>query len=95
MAIRGFKEGHAIRVLPFGYVVHDEAADPAALLQAEITLDPDGIVRELAVSWGTWRYTVAYSGLGATPAPRVPANARDLKAERRLGRNVPAPVGSD
>ena len=26
----GFKEGQSIRVLPFGYVAHDEAADPAA-----------------------------------------------------------------
>ncbi len=24
----GFKEGQAFRVLPFGYVAHDEAADP-------------------------------------------------------------------
>ena len=24
----GFKEGQPIRVLPFGYVAHDEAADP-------------------------------------------------------------------
>jgi hypothetical protein len=26
----GFKEGRSIRVLPFGFVAHDEAADPAA-----------------------------------------------------------------
>jgi hypothetical protein len=27
-----FKEGQARRVLPFGYVAHDEAADPALLV---------------------------------------------------------------
>jgi hypothetical protein len=45
----------------------------------EITVDAAGVVRELAVSWGTWRYTVAYSGLGATPAPSVPPNVHGLK----------------
>jgi hypothetical protein len=78
----GFKEGQAIRVLPFGYVAHDEAADPSALLRAEVKVGPDGLVRELAVSWGTWRYAVSYSGLGATPAPIVPADARPL--DRRV-----------
>jgi hypothetical protein len=78
----GFKEGQQIRVLPFGYVAHDEAADPTVLLRAEITVGQDGIVRELAVSWGTWRYTVSYSGLGATPAPVAPADAHGL--DRRV-----------
>lgn len=78
----GFKEGQPLRVLPFGYVAHDEAADPSALLRAEVTVGPDGIVRQLAVSWGTWRYAVSYSGLGATRAPVVPADARGL--DRRV-----------
>jgi hypothetical protein len=76
----GFKEGQAIRVLPFGYVAHDEAADPAALLDTAVTVGADGIVRKIAVTWGTsasaWTYTVTYSGLGATPAPTAPRNAR-------------------
>jgi hypothetical protein len=75
----GFKEGQHLRVLPFGYVAHDEAADPTALLRAEITVGQDGIVREIVVSWGTWRYAVSYSGLGATPAPLAPADAHPLK----------------
>lgn len=66
----GFKEGQAIRVLPFGYVAHDEAANPPALLDTAVTVGADGIVRKLAVTWGTsasaWTYTVTYSGLGAT-----------------------------
>jgi hypothetical protein len=78
----GFKEGHAIRVFPFGYVAHDEAADPAALLDTSVTVT-DGIVREIAVTWGrnasAWTYTVAYSKLGATPAPVAPPNPQPLR----------------
>jgi hypothetical protein len=76
----GFKGGQPIRVLPFGYVAHDEAANPAAPLDAAVTVGADGIVRELAVTWGTsasaWTYTVTYSRLGATSAPAPPANPR-------------------
>jgi hypothetical protein len=79
----GFKEGQPIRVLPFGYVAHDEAADPAAPLDAAVTVGADGIVREIAVTWGTsasaWTYTVTYLDLGATPAPVAPENARPLR----------------
>jgi len=75
-------------VLPFGYVAHDEAADPASLLDAAVTVGPDGVVRRIAVTWGAgdsaWAYTVTYSGLGATPALEAPANARPLR--ERLGR---------
>jgi uncharacterized protein with GYD domain len=43
-------------------VAHDEAADPAAPLGAAVTVGADGIVREIAVTWGTgasaWTYTV-------------------------------------
>jgi hypothetical protein len=53
-----------------------------------VTVGADGVVRELAVTWGTgasaWTYTVAYSGLGTTPAPDAPANARSLKDLRDL-----------
>jgi hypothetical protein len=79
----GFKEGQTIRVFPFGYVAHDEAADPSAPLDTAVTVGADGTVREIAVRWGsgpsTWTYTVAYSGLGATAAPIAPANARPLR----------------
>jgi hypothetical protein len=78
----GFKEGQSIRVLPFGYVAHDEAADPAAPLDVAVTVGADGVVREITVTWGTWMYAVAYSGLGETPAPVAPENARDLLRER-------------
>jgi hypothetical protein len=82
----GFKEGQAIRVLPFGYVAHDKAADPAALLDASVTVGADGVVREILITWGTWSYAVTYSRLGSTAAPRAPANAVPLKEWRRVGR---------
>ena len=82
----GFKEGQAIRVFPFGYVAHDEAANPQAQLDVAVTVGPDGVVREIAVTWGipssSWVYTVAYSELGMTAAPVAPPNARDLLKER-------------
>lgn len=79
----GFKEGRPIRVLPFGYVVHGEAENPAALLDVSVTVGEDGLVREIAVSWDpAWRYTVTYSALGSTTAPEAPPNARDLLKER-------------
>ena len=74
----GFKEGQRIRVFPFGYVAHDEAADPAAPLDTAITVAEDGLIRELAVTWGTWTYTVSYSDLGATAAVVAPKNAKSL-----------------
>lgn len=82
----GFKEGQSIRVFPFGFVAHDEAADPEAPLDTAVTVGADGVVRQIAVTWGTWSYTVSYRGLGKTAAPVAPANARTLLEERRLGR---------
>lgn len=78
----GFKEGRTIRVFPFGHVAHGEAADPNALIDAAVTVGADGVVREIAVSWGTWTYTVTYSRLGATPQLVAPKNARDMVEER-------------
>jgi hypothetical protein len=78
----GFKEGRSIRVLPFGYVAHDEAANPASPLDTAVTVGPEGVVREIAITWGTWSYTVTYSALGSTPALLAPANARSLRGLR-------------
>src|SRR5262249_2674088 len=82
----GFKEGQAIRVLPFGLVAHDEAADPASLVDVAVTVGADGVVRQIAVAWGAWTYTVTYTDLGATPPLTAPANARSLEEARRAGR---------
>jgi hypothetical protein len=84
----GFKEGRRIRVLPFGYVAHDEAYDPRAPVDVALTVGPDGAIRELAATWGpnaAWSYTVSYSNLGSTPAPTAPANARPFP-DRTPGR---------
>jgi hypothetical protein len=78
----GFKEGQAIRVLPFGYVAHDEAANARSALDVAVTVGPEGVLRNIAVSWGTWTYTVSYSGLGSTPAPRAPKSARPFPDRR-------------
>jgi hypothetical protein len=81
----GFKDGQGIRLLPFGYVAHDEAADPTARLDASVTVAGAGIVREIAVTWGSataWTYTVTYRDLGAAEAIRAPASARPLRTAR-------------
>jgi hypothetical protein len=74
----GFKEGEHIRVFPFGYVAHGRAADPTALLDTAITVGKAGLIRELAVSWGTWSYNVRYSDLGTAAAVVAPKNAKSL-----------------
>jgi hypothetical protein len=74
-------------VIHFGYVAHDEAADPSSPLETKVTIGPDGVVREIAVAWGgnasRWTYTVSYSGLGSTPALVAPANAKSLLELRK------------
>ena len=85
----GFKEGQAIRVLPFGYVAHDQAADPLSPLHVAVTVGAGGVVSEIAVRWGgasRWVYTVAYERLGSTPAPAAPTNVRSLRDLRAVGK---------
>jgi hypothetical protein len=84
----GFKEGQSIRVLPFGYVAHGEADDPAAVIHAAVTVGADGVVREVTATWGggaSWAYEAAYRDLGATPAPGAPPDARPLRDRLRPG----------
>ena len=78
----GFKEGQALRVLPFGYVANGAAADPTAALDATLTIGGNGIVRELAVRWEGWTYAVTYSDLGATTVS-VPRDARPFDRKVR------------
>lgn len=70
-------------MFPFGYVAHDEAADPAAPLNVALTVGTGGVVRKIAVGWGTsasaWRYTVTYSNLVTTSALVAAANGRPLR----------------
>jgi hypothetical protein len=76
-------KGLTTRMLPFGFLAHGAAADPASQLEASVTVGGDGIVRELAITWGTWSYTVAYSALGSTAALAAPENARSLEQLKR------------
>jgi hypothetical protein len=80
----GFKGGQPIRVFPFGYVAHDEAADPTSPLETTVTVGADGVVREIAVTWRTWTYAVTYRDLGSTPPLVAPANAKTLRELRHL-----------
>jgi hypothetical protein len=85
IAIRaGVKAGQPIRVFPFGQVAHGAAADPASLLDTAVTVGSDGVIREIAVIWGTWTYTVAYGDLGSTAPLVAPANAKSLRELRQL-----------
>jgi hypothetical protein len=78
----GHKEGRPIRVFPFGFVAHDEAADPASPLDTAVTVGAEGVIRKIVVTWPAWRYEVAYSDLGVTPALVAPANAKPLRRLR-------------
>ncbi|MBO0838926.1 MAG: hypothetical protein J2P28_25905, partial [Actinobacteria bacterium] len=55
------------------------AANPASLLHTAVTVGPDDVIRDIAVTWGTWTYTVTYSDLGSTPPIVAPANAKPLR----------------
>jgi hypothetical protein len=85
----GFKEGGPIRVFPWGFVAHDEAADPDSPLEAAVTVGADGLISQIAVEWGSgasaWTYTVSYSDLGATPPIPAPENAEPFPPR------IPAP----
>jgi hypothetical protein len=84
----GFKDGESIRILPFGYVAHDEAADPAAPLDVSVIVGADGIVSEIIVSWGRVRprgsrplRTADRRDAGADPVRR-----REERSERAFAR---------
>ena len=62
------------------------SASAGRLLDTAVTVGSNGIVRQLAVTWGTWTYAVAYSTLGEGAAVRAPANAIPMREWRRLGR---------
>jgi hypothetical protein len=81
----GVKDGETLRVLPFGYVANGEAANAASPLNASVTVGPDGVIREIALAWGTWTYAVTYSGLGTTAAPQAPPDAVSIQKLRSVG----------
>ena len=65
--------------------VHDRDPDGNAIFDegngvtVRVSVGPGGIVRSITVTWGTWRYAIAYSGLGSTRTPAAPASAKPLR----------------
>jgi hypothetical protein len=91
----GTKEGQQIRVLPYGYVAHDDAEDPAAPVAISITVRAEGTIAEIHASWGgasSWSYRLTISDLGSTPAPTAPENARQLCVVRGIPCPPPLPA---
>ncbi len=42
-----------LRVLPYGYVAQDDAANPASLLDVSLTVGTDGLIRSITATLGT------------------------------------------
>jgi hypothetical protein len=83
----GTKEGAPIRVLPYGYVAHDDAADPDSPVEVRITVRADDTIGEIHASWGgdsSWSFRLRFSDLGSTPAPTAPDNVRSLCVDRGI-----------
>jgi hypothetical protein len=73
----GMKEGEMLRVLPYGYVAHDAAADPASLIDVSITVGADGTIGEILATWGggsPWSYRLSFSDLGTTAPLERPSS---------------------
>jgi hypothetical protein len=76
----GVKDGENLRVLPFGYVAHDAAADPSNLIDVSIGVGADGLIEEIHAIWGggsSWSYRLRYSDLGTTAAIEKPPNVEE------------------
>jgi hypothetical protein len=72
----GVKEGEVIRVLPYGNVAHDDAGNPASLIDISVTVGADGKITEMIASWGgdsSWSYRLTFSDLGSTPPLEKPS----------------------
>jgi hypothetical protein len=85
----GFKEGQTIRVLPYGYVAHDEAANPATPLAVRLTVGPDHLIHNITATWGggsAWTYTVTFTELGTAPPVVAPTDVRSIDEIRRATR---------
>jgi hypothetical protein len=75
----GLKEGETLRVLPFGNIAHDDAANPASLIDISISVRPDGTIGEIHATWGggsSWSYRLTYSDLGSTAPLEKPAKVQ-------------------
>ncbi len=78
----GTKGGTEIRVLPYGYVAHDEASNPSSQVAITITVGPDSRIQEIAATWGgasNWTLRLTYFDLGSAPALSKPDNVEPLR----------------
>jgi hypothetical protein len=81
----GTKDGQTLRVLPYGFVAHDEAGDPSSMIAVSITVGADETIQEISASWGgssNWTYSLRFNDLGSASELTAPANARPLLACR-------------
>jgi hypothetical protein len=81
----GTKEGQTIRVLPYGYVAHDDASDPSASIAVTITVGGNDTILAITATWGgasTWTYELTFQDLGSAAALVAPADARPFLACR-------------
>jgi hypothetical protein len=88
----GFKEGQAIRVLPYGYVAHDDASDPSSPIAMTITVGADTTIHSIVAAWGgssTWVYGLTFTELGSASQLTAPADAMPFAPCR----HAPAPGG--
>jgi hypothetical protein len=77
----GTKEGQTIRVLPYGYVAHDNASEPSSPIAVTITVGSDDTIRAVTATWGgvsSWTYQLTFDDLGSAPELAAPTNARPL-----------------
>jgi len=89
------KEGAPIRVLPYGYVAHDDASNPDAPIDVRTTVRPDETIEEVHATWGgasSWSYRLSFSDLGSTPAPTAPGNPQPMCVEP--GVPCPPPIAA-
>ncbi|HJQ90460.1 MAG TPA: hypothetical protein VJ950_02035 [Acidimicrobiia bacterium] len=66
-------------MLPFGNVAHDDAANPASLIDISLSVRPDGTIGEIHAIWGggsSWSYRLIYSDLGSTAPLEKPAKVQ-------------------
>jgi hypothetical protein len=92
----GDKDGEHLRVLPYGYVAHDDAANPSARLDVSLTVGSDGLIHNITATWGggsAWKYTVTFTDLGTAPPIEAPANAQSLEDFRQAERAKQHPNG--
>ncbi len=77
----GTKDGQTLRVLPYGYVAHDQASNPSSMIAVSITVGADETIQVISATWGgvsDWTYNLRFDDLGSASELAAPVNARPL-----------------